>query len=163
MMPMSLWIKRLVPAFIGLLLLIQLIRPSMVNPPTDSKQEIAVHLTVESRVQSIFDRSCNDCHSNHTVWPWYSHVAPVSWLVASDVNNGRRHLNFSEWGTYPTEKRSKILQDICNEVQKGDMPPFQYTPMHRASKLTTADQEEICRWTVTARQRLVASDRARTP
>ena len=160
---MSLWMKRLVPAVIGLLILIQLIRPSTVNPPIDSKQEIAAHLTVEPAVQSIFDRSCNDCHSNQTVWPWYSHVAPVSWLVASDVNDGRRHVNFSGWGMYPIEKSEKLLEAICKEVQEGDMPPLQYTPLHRASKLTKADQEEICRWTATARRSLVASDGTRTP
>ncbi len=72
-------------------------------------------------------------------------------------------MNFSEWGTYPIEKRGKLLGAICKEVKQGDMPPFQYTPMHRRSKLTKTDQEEICRWTATARQSSVASDGARTP
>jgi Haem-binding domain len=160
---MSFWMKRLFPALVGLLILIQLVRPSTVNPPIDSKQEIAAHLKVEPAVQSIFDRSCNDCHSNQTVWPWYSHVAPVSWLVASDVNDGRRHVNFSEWGTYPIEKSGKLLEEICKEVRAGDMPPLQYMPMHRGSKLTKADQQEVCRWTGTARQSLATSAGARTP
>jgi cytochrome c551/c552 len=159
----SLWMKKLVPALIGLLILIQLIRPSMVNPQVDSKQELSAHLTVEPTAQAIFDRSCKDCHSNQTVWPWYSHVAPASWLVASDVNGGRSHLNFSEWGTYPIEKSGKLLGEICKEVQEGDMPPFQYTPMHRTSKLTKADQEDVCRWTMTAQQGLATSDGAKTP
>lgn len=158
---MSLWLKRLVPAVLGVLILIQLIRLATVNPPIDPKKEIAARMTVEPMVQSIFDRSCNDCHSNRTVWPWYSHVAPVSWLVASDVNDGRRHMNFSEWSAYPVEKSSKLLDGICKEVQEGDMPPFQYTPMHRAARLTRADQQLICRWTTTARQSLSAGTKGR--
>lgn len=151
---MSLWLKRLVPAALGVLILIQLIRPATVNPSIDSKKEIAAFMTVEPAVQSIFDRSCNDCHSNRTVWPWYSYVAPVSWLVTSDVNDGRRHMNFSEWGNYPTGKSDKLLDGICKKVQEGDMPPFQYTPMHRAARLTKADQQLLCRWTTTARRSL---------
>jgi len=125
---MTLWLKRLVPVAFAILILIQLIRPSTVNPPIDANREIAAHLMVDPGVQSIFSRACADCHSNRTVWPWYSHVAPVSWLLASHVTRGRRHMNFSEWGAYPVEKSSKLLDEICKEVQDGDMPPFTYTP-----------------------------------
>jgi Haem-binding domain len=149
---MKLWAKRSVLGILAFLVVAQLIRPATVNPPIDPAREIAANFAVKPAVQSIFDRSCNDCHSNRTVWPWYSHVAPMSWLVASDVNDGRRHLNFSEWGSYPAEKRAKLLDEICKEVREGDMPPFQYTPMHTGSKLTKADQEQVCSWAIAGKQ-----------
>ncbi len=104
----------------------------------------------------IFDRSCNDHHSNGTVWPWYSDVVPVSWLVVSDVNRGRRRLNLSEWGTDPADRRSKLLAAICKEVTEGDMPPITHSPTHSSAKLTKAGAQEICRWTTAARETIFA-------
>ena len=143
------WVKRAIPALLVLLAASQLIRPATVNPPIDSRQEIAAHLALNAGTQAILRRACDDCHSNRTVWPWYSYVAPVSWLVASDVNGGRRHMNFSQWGAYPPEKSAKLLDQICKEVHGGDMPPWQYLPMHRAAWLTQADRQEICAWAMT--------------
>ncbi|HEV2425575.1 MAG TPA: heme-binding domain-containing protein [Terriglobia bacterium] len=137
-------------------MLIQLAHPSTSNPFADPNRDIAAHLNVAPRVQSIFNRSCDDCHSNRTVWPWYSHVAPVSWLVAYDVNHGRRHVNFSEWEAYPPDKASRLLDEICREIQDGDMPPFQYRPMHAASGLTPADKQQVCEWTANTKRTLSA-------
>ncbi|MBS1857520.1 MAG: heme-binding domain-containing protein, partial [Acidobacteria bacterium] len=75
--------------------------------------------------KSLVRRACFDCHSNETTWPWYSNVAPVSWLVQRDVNGGRRHLNFSEW-----DRPQRHARDVAAEVQGGDMPPWFYLPMH---------------------------------
>ncbi len=138
--------KYLALTTLGLLILIQLIRPSTANPPVSPNQEMSAHLSLNPGVELIFQRSCNDCHSNRTVWPWYSRVAPASWLVASDVNDGRRRMNFSEWGAYPPQKTNKLLGEICKEVQEGDMPPFQYRPMHPGSRLTQEDQQQVCQW-----------------
>ena len=159
---MNVWVKRSVLAILAFLVVAQLIRPATVNPPVDPVKEIAAHMSIEPAVQSILDRSCGDCHSNRTVWPWYSHVAPVSWLVASDVRGGRRHVNFSEWGAYPADKRAKALDDICKEVREGDMPPFQYMPMHPAAKLTQADRDQLCRWAAIAKQTLSSASAAQT-
>lgn len=148
--------KFIILATVGVLAVIQLIRPSLTNPPVYPNQEIASILRVDPNVQSIFQRSCNDCHSNRTVWPWYSHVAPVSWLLASDVNDGRRRMNLSEWGAYTAQKSGDLLGQICKEVQKGDMPPLQYLPMHRASRLTQEDRQQICRWTADTKKALSA-------
>src|ERR1700729_673705 len=76
-------------------------------------------------------RACFDCHSNETVWPWYSNVAPVSWLNQRDVNGGRRHLNFSEWN-----KPQKHAGHVVKEIQSGDMPLWFYLPMHSAARLS---------------------------
>jgi mono/diheme cytochrome c family protein len=86
----------------------------------------------ETRV--LFKRACFDCHSNETVWPWYSNVAPVSWLVQNDVDGGREHLNFSEWN-----REQRHAKDVAGEVSHGDMPPGVYLPMHPEAKLTGAE------------------------
>jgi hypothetical protein len=128
---------------------IQFKRPDRTNPPIDAKQTIEAHQTVPQPVAAIFDRACNDCHSNKTVWPFYSQIAPVSWLVADDVTQGRRHLNFSEWGTYDKKKRVKKLGELCDEVTSGTMPMWQYTLTHRSAKLSPEDMKLLCGWSET--------------
>ena len=84
-----------------ILVLVQLIRPAHSNPPITAGETIQARLPIDPVVDSMLIRSCNDCHSNLTVWPWYTNVAPASWLIVSDVRRGRAELNFSEWGIYP--------------------------------------------------------------
>jgi len=100
----------------------QVFRPARTNPPTDPVREIHANETIDPRVAAVLTRSCNDYHSNRTVWPWYSHVAPASWLVVSDVNRGRNALNFSEWSTYGAKQQQEHLGEICKEVAEGEMP-----------------------------------------
>jgi hypothetical protein len=113
----------------------------------DVKQDISAVMTVDAAVLPVLDRSCNDCHSNRTVWPWYSEIAPISWGVASDVSDARRHMNFSEWGTYPDYKRKDLLDKACKLVTQHDMPPLTYVTVHREARLSDSDREAICRWT----------------
>jgi hypothetical protein len=93
---------------------------------------------------SRVSRACYNCHSNNTVWPWYSRIAPVSWLVADDVKGGRAHLNFSEWGRLGPDVAQRRLQDVCDEVQAGDMPLWQYRMMHPEAKLSAQDVKVLC-------------------
>lgn len=88
--------------------------------------------------KALFRRACFDCHSNETIWPWYSNVAPVSWLVQRDVNGGRRHLNFTEWN-----QPQRHAKDVATQVKQGDMPPWFYLPMHPAARLTTNEQQAL--------------------
>jgi hypothetical protein len=158
---MAKWIKRIVGWGLLLFVVIQAIRPARTNPPIDPTREIAARLPVDPAVASIFDRSCNDCHSNRTVWPWYSNVAPISWFVINHVDGGRRHMNFSDWASIPPKRLDGILDNMCKEVKSGGMPLSTYTPMHPLSKLTPADEDTICRWTDAMRQNLQAP--AKTP
>jgi Haem-binding domain len=144
---MPTWLKRLVPILLILFIAMQLVRPAKTNPPVDPKMEIGAVLAVPPQVSSIFQRSCSDCHSNRTVWPWYSNVAPASWLVISDVNDGRHDLNLTNWGSYTQQKQARMLKAMCKEVTEGDMPEFQYTLIHRGAKLSQADVQTICLWT----------------
>jgi hypothetical protein len=145
---MTMWRKRgLLPAVVVVLLAIQVFRPARTNPPVEATHDIEAAVEVPIAVGAIFDRACNDCHSNQTVWPWYSSIAPVSWLVIHHVNEGRRELNFSEWSSYKGKKLGKLRKEICEEVSEGEMPGFVYTLIHPEAKLTDSDIQEVCRWT----------------
>jgi hypothetical protein len=154
---MLLWLKRLILAVVIVLAVIQVFRPARTNPPVDPKREIHTNLSVDPAVPSVLTRACNDCHSNRTVWPWYSHVAPASWLVVSDVNRGRKALNFSEWSRYSAEAQQEHLSEVCKEVKEDEMPGLSYTLMHRNAKLSKADKVAVCRWTQSSGQSLSAA------
>ncbi|MEP6742968.1 MAG: heme-binding domain-containing protein [bacterium] len=136
--------------------LIQFYRPAKTNPAIDPSRTIEAQLHVTPEVSAIMDRSCNDCHSNKSRWPWYSNVAPVSWLVIGDVNDGRGAMNFSEWGNYDKDKQSRRLRDICEQVTDGQMPLSIYTPMHPGSKLSADDVKTLCDWANAERARISA-------
>ena len=110
---------------------------------------------IDRRVRWALERSCRDCHSDATRYPWYSYVPPVSWLVASDVRSGRMHLNFSRWSEYSIIRRERALSEIANQVKDGEMPLFSYLLIHRDVRLSEADTEAIFQWTQAERTRLI--------
>lgn len=121
---------------------IQLITPNMLNPKTDGNTEIAM----ESHTKQILERSCFDCHSNKTNWPWYSKVAPVSWIIAEHVEDGRKWVNFSEWESYDEAKKQKLKKLIYREVAAA-MPPGIYKLAHSNAKLQPDEIKAIREWT----------------
>jgi hypothetical protein len=128
-------------ALVGALVLIQLIPPDRSNPPVEEE------IDAPPAVQSILRRSCYDCHSHRTRWPWYAWLAPVSWLVAHDVEEAREHLNFSAWNRYdPAESREK-LEELWEEVDEGEMPLWYYLPMHPEARLSAEDRSALQLWT----------------
>ncbi len=143
---MSIWLKRLAVALAILFAAGQFIRPSRTNPPANARLEINAAESLPSDVGAILARSCNDCHSHRTTWPWYSNVSPASWLLTHDVNEGRSEMNLSQWGTYSEEKRANLLRNICKEVSDGEMPPFTYVVAHPAARLSEQDVQTMCAW-----------------
>ncbi len=113
--------------------------------PTTTLQATARKLPPE--VAAILDRSCRDCHSSQTAWPWYGKVAPISWLLSYDVAHGRQELNMSEWGRYAPKRKGHKLEEICEQVKRGEMPLSYYLPLHPGAKLSEADRTAICVWT----------------
>lgn len=91
-------------------------------------------------------RACADCHSNHTEWPWYSHVAPLSTWIAWDVREGRERLDLSLWETYSPGKRSDILESICGLISTGRMPPRLYRSLHSEARLSETEKKAVCSW-----------------
>ena len=139
------------------LVVAQFFRPSHVNPPIDPAKTLIATAQVPPNVQSILERSCYDCHSNKTVYPWYNKVAPVSWLLARDINDGRSQVNFSEWAGYTQKRKLHKLENICDQVKQGDMPLWFYLPLHPKAKLSDADRAAICTWTAAETSRLNAA------
>ncbi|HTX17632.1 MAG TPA: heme-binding domain-containing protein [Bacteroidota bacterium] len=134
-------------ALIVAFLAIQFVRPDKENPSVDPSMSVTVQSGIKPQVAATLRASCFDCHSNETVWPWYSQIAPVSWLVADDVRQGRSHLNFSEWGSYPKSKRVLKLGQIYEQLTKNEMPIPKYLMMHPAARLSPAERDSIISWT----------------
>jgi hypothetical protein len=145
--------KRRKALLVALLLVIgiQLIPVPRENPP------VVAPITVPDDVRAVLENSCNDCHSNLTEWPWYSRVAPVSWLVYKDVKKGRDELNFSEWGDYSDRRRNHKLEEIEEKVTDKQMPLKIYLRMHPDAALSVADAETLIEWSRAERAAMEAA------
>ena len=128
----------------------QAIRVDRTNPP------VTGDVGAPAEVAALLRRACYDCHSNETAWPWYARVAPVSWLLASDVREGRRELDFSTWTAYGAKKKVKNLTKTAEEVGEGDMPPWDYALMHPEARLADAERGALRAWTAVEIARLSA-------
>lgn len=148
------FLKRMGIVLAAAFLVIQVVRPQRDNPPVDPQRGIHTQVQVTPQVAAVLERSCRDCHSHQTRWPWYSHVAPVSWLVINDVREAREHMNLSEWAKYNREEAADLLGKICKETSGGDMPLPSYVWMHRGAKLSPEDVRTLCEWSRSARQQL---------
>lgn len=131
-------------AAIAVLIAGQLFPPLRSNPVSESSASFDAVAQPPAEVSAILERTCRDCHSNNTVWPWYSSVAPVSWLIAQDVQEGRSRLNFSEWGRLRPESAQSNLREVCQEVRNQKMPPWYYLPLHPEAKLNPTEISILC-------------------
>jgi len=136
-------LKQTAIVFVVVLATAQLVRPERANPATDASRTIQAHMGTTSGLVAVLDRSCRDCHSNGTVWPWYTHIAPASWLMASGVTKGRQAVNFSEWAAYSPEQQRMLLALSCDDVTSGKMPG-PYTLLRPETRLSAQDVETIC-------------------
>ena len=130
----------------------QLFRPERTNPESNPKNSVLSDTTIPPSILSAFKRSCFDCHSNETQWPWYSAVTPVNYLVAKDVVSGRRHLNFSEWGNYKPGRKLSMFDEIYDQVSHNEMPLPRYLPLHPHAKLTDQEKKAIMDWSEAAQE-----------
>jgi Haem-binding domain len=135
---------------------LQFTNPARTNPLVPPGGDIAARNPPPAQITALLHAACYDCHSDETVWPWYSHIAPVSWLIASDVNHGRRRVNFSQWPHDHPTWAARRLEDISEELDYHEMPPAQYTLMHPAARLTEAQREELENWADAAAKQLKA-------
>ena len=134
-------LRKIALACAGLLGLAQLVPVSRATPAVEQEVD------APPEVRSVLERSCYDCHSHATRWPWYAWIAPVSWLVARDVNEAREHLNFSTWGRYDAEERAENLEEIAEVLEEGEMPPWFYLPLHPDARLSEAELATLRAWT----------------
>jgi len=127
-------------AAFGVLLVVQFVPTERTNPPAQGT------LAAPPQIEGTFRRACYDCHSNETHWPWYSRIAPLSWLIVHDVTLGRKEVNFSEWGSYYPATRRRKLEWIGRALHEANMPPWSYRLMHPDARLTEADRAALERW-----------------
>jgi hypothetical protein len=140
---MSRRLKQAFAVFVVVVAAAQLVRPGRANPPTDVSRSIQGQVGTASGLAAVLDRSCRDCHSNGTVWPWYTQIAPVSWLMAYGVTEGRKAVNFSEWAAYQPDRQRELLVASCRDASEGKMPGS-YTLLHPEMRLSPQDVETIC-------------------
>jgi heme-binding protein len=140
---MSRRLKQAAIVFIVVFGAAQFVRPGRANPATDVTRTIQAHAGTASGLAAVLDRACRDCHSNETQWPWYTQVAPVSWLMAYGVAEGRKAVNFSEWAPYSPEQRRILLALSCQDASDGKMPG-PYARLRPETRLSPQDVETIC-------------------
>ncbi len=148
------WILALLVAGFALL---QLANPARTNPPVVPGHDLMATNPPPPEIAALLHAACYDCHSDETKWPWYSHVAPVSWLVANDVARGRERLDFSEWPRELPGRAAKRLERISEEVDYKDMPPAKYTLMHPEARLTAGQRQQLIHWADQEAARLKAT------
>ena len=139
-------LKRILWILAIILVVIQFIPKHLPESTPSGPMDISASGNVSADVATILKTSCYDCHSNQTVLPWYSHVAPFSFLISSDVKDGRKELNFSEWNTYSKRHKIRKLGDIKEQVEKGGMPKSVYTLIHRNAVLSDEQRSLIAKW-----------------
>lgn len=151
---MKKWLKLTGYALAGVIVIAQFFRPDRNNPPIDVSRTAQAHLQISSEVDALLQRACQDCHTHNTSWPWYSNISPVSWFVAEHVNDGRRHLNFSDWAKYDAKRADHKLEEIVEVLEDRAMPLPSYLPLHAHARLSDEDIQTLIGWAKKERARL---------
>jgi hypothetical protein len=150
--------KKILKWIVGVLavgfVLLQFTNPPRTNPPVVS--DLMAGNPPPAHVAAMLRASCYDCHSSETKWPWYSRVAPMSWLIANDVKEGRENMNFSDWPNGNPVRAAKRLEDMSEEIGYGEMPPKKYTAIHADARLTDSERKELTDWLDSEAARLKA-------
>ena len=139
--------------FIGFVA-VQFFRPDFTNPPVTEAETLESAAPVPENVQTILKRSCYDCHSNTTAYPWYSKIQPSASFLKYHIDDGRRHLNFSVWNTYDTKKKRHKLEEVCEQLEGKFMPLPSYLWIHWDASLTDEERKIVCDWATAERARL---------
>lgn len=137
-------VKRILVGIVLILVAIQFVPVDRSNPP------VTLDIPMDVEVKNILRRTCYDCHSNQTTWPWYSYIAPVSWSITEEVAHGRSEMNFSTWDVYEESKRKKLIGEIWEEIESGEMPPAKYLYLHPEAVMTDAERERVRAWVESA-------------
>ena len=137
---MKRWLKIITVGMAVALVAVQLVPVARVNPPERGQPP------APPEVQGLLQRACYDCHSNETRWPWYASVAPVSFLIARDIKEGRRELNFSLWDGYDERRKTRKLKEITEQVEQAKMPQWYYVLFHPQAKLSASERATILKW-----------------
>ena len=141
---------------LGLLIIIQFFRPEKNDKIVNPQNDIIFAVDMPANVKKKIVNACYDCHSEKTAYPFYNRIAPVSWMLARHIKEGKEHLNFSAWATYDKKKQIKLLNEICEVVTSGEMPLKGYSMMHSKAVMNEREIADICSWSEQAAETVLS-------
>ena len=141
-----LMVKKILLGLLVVLLAIQFIRQSKNLGVVPSPADIQVRHPATPEIQHLLATACYDCHSNHTNYPWYAQIQPVGWWLADHINEGKEHVNFSEFGLLTPKRAARKLEQCADEVTEGGMPLTSYRLVHAEARLTPAQRKTLADW-----------------
>ena len=147
-------LKVLLIVIVAAVIIMQFFRVDKANPPIVQAETLEATAVVPPDISLIIGRSCNDCHTNQTIYPWYANLQPMGWLLKNHIDDGRRQMNFSVWNTYQLKRRSKKLEQICDRLESKEMPLPSYLWIHRDSILSENDSKALCNWATQEKSRV---------
>lgn len=139
-------VKKVALALLVVFVALQFYRPEKNQAQGNHTALFITQTNPSLEVKLVLQESCYDCHSNNTEYPWYNNVAPVSFWLANHVKDGKKHLNFSDWGNYTDKKKDHKLEEIIEMIEAGEMPLKEYTWTHETAKLTKEQQNAVIVW-----------------
>lgn len=148
------FIKKLLLLVLGVFLVLQFIPVDRSNPESNQAEDFLVATKAPEQISSLMKSACYDCHSNTTVWPWYSYMAPASWVVSSHVEEGREELNFSIWETFDLKRKDHKLEECVEAITEGWMPERGYVKMHEEAVLTDEQRKVLAQFFTETRANL---------
>jgi hypothetical protein len=139
--------KKVLFALLAFFVAIQVFRPALDNQnPNLTDKDITKVANVPSEIQMLLKNACYDCHSNSTTYPWYSKIQPFAFIVEHHIEDGKKHLNFSDFGAYPPKKADHKLEELIEVVTEKEMPMTPYTWMHPEAKLSDDQRKQLIDW-----------------
>ena len=148
-------LKRILLIVLVVLVVAQFIQPPHNEGNTEGPTDITHAVTVPDTVMALLKRSCYDCHSNHTEYPWYSKITPVNWWLYNHINDGKRHFNFSDFNAGTYKRRAKRLDEVGETVEKHEMPLSSYLWIHKDARLNDDQRKMIIDWAKGAEQKIM--------
>lgn len=147
-------LKKILLVLLIVFIAIQFIQPARNKSVQVLPTDISKTVSVPENVQQILRTSCYDCHSNNTNYPWYNYMQPTAWILANHIKHGKKDLNFSEFGSYPTRKQQSKLKAIADQIKDGEMPLSSYTLIHRNARLSKEEKSLLIDWALNAKDSL---------
>ncbi|OYU97301.1 MAG: cytochrome C [Bacteroidetes bacterium B1(2017)] len=138
--------KKIALVLVAVLVVLQFVQPSKNEGSASGVNDITQAITVPASVQQTLEKSCYDCHSNHTTYPWYTKIQPIGLWMQYHVNEGKEELNFSEFKTYKLKRQAHKLEEIAEQVEEGEMPLSSFTLIHKDAILSDAQKGELISW-----------------
>ena len=138
--------KKIVLGVVAILLVLQFFRIEKTTVNPNPANDLLAMEQAPAEVTTILKQACYDCHSYESNYPWYTNIAPVSWWIAHHIDEGREHLNFSEWATYSAKRKAHKMEELIEEVDEGEMPLDSYTWVHGEARLTIEQKEALMTW-----------------